>query len=55
MDNKQRIIVALQPDEFRRLEQWARVEERQPDQQATWLIRRALEQIANPQWELTPA
>ena len=42
---RKRVIVALGSDEYRRLEQWGQAEERAPDQQATWLLRRALEQL----------
>jgi hypothetical protein len=44
-DDRTRLIVALSPDEFRRLERWGQVEERAVDQQATWVLRRALEQL----------
>jgi hypothetical protein len=44
-DGRKRWIVALGATESQLLEQWAAAEERCPDQQATWLIRRALESV----------
>lgn len=44
-DGRSRVIIALGPPDFERLAAWARAEERGPDQQATWIVRAALQHV----------
>jgi hypothetical protein len=42
-----RIVVTLKSEDYERLQREADREERAPDQQATWFVRRALEEATS--------
>jgi hypothetical protein len=41
-ENIRRVVASLPPDQYRRLSAWATQEERSPDQQVSYLVKRAL-------------
>ncbi len=48
MERTKRLIVALSPDEYRRLSDAAQRETREPEQQLRHVVRRAISRLPNP-------
>ena len=47
-ENIRRVVASLPPTEYRHLSAWAEREERTPDQQVSYVIRRALSRVRIP-------